>query len=212
MRPGLVAVGAAFALVGAGVIVAVLWAPDAPMVSRTHSAVVDSLAPGDWRQFTLSAVTSSSAELSVRWTASHPVVVDLYYLFSCTNSSTGWCPPFSPIVSWFGNTSGNWTYNGSVVAYYLLYVQGASNLSANFSSTFTEHYRPNTLTLEPLPLAMVLAGGSLLTGVGAVGIYLGLFLPTGVYSPLGGLPPDEPWREDDLGPEDLDTPVGPPPG
>lgn len=201
MRPGLVAVGAAFALVGAGVILAVLWAPDAPSVTRSHGTVVDSLAPGDWRQFTVPATASSSAQLSIQWTASDAVVVDWYYLYHCTNSSTGWCPPFQPIVSWFGNTSGNWSYSGGAAAYYLLYVQDDSNAPVNFSATFVEHYRPSTLTLEPLPLAVVLAGGSLLTGTGAVGLYLGLFLPPGVYSAFAG-PPPELWSEEELAPAD----------
>lgn len=207
MRPGLVAVGAAFALVGAGVIVAVLWAPDATPVTRSHGAVVDSLAPGDWRQFNVPATPSSSAQMSLQWTSSNVVVVDWYYLFSCTNSSTGWCPPFQPIVSWFAVSSGNWSVSGNSASYYLLYVQDASNVSVNFSATFVEHYRPTPLTLEPMPLAVVLAGGSLLTGTGAVALYLGLFLPTGVYSGLVG-PPPEIWSEEELGPEGTE---GPPP-
>ncbi len=196
MRPGLIAIGVAFALLGAGVLVAVLYNADAPSVERTGAVLIDGLPTGDWRYFTVPATAKPSADLGLTWSASAPIAVSWFGTYSC-RSSQGWCIDLVPTESWFDQASGRWGASTAADGVYVLYVQNTNNTSVNFSATFTEDYRPNTLTLLPIPLAVVLAGGSLLIGTGAVALYLGLFLPTGIYTGLGGIP-EELFAGDEL--------------
>jgi hypothetical protein len=186
MRPGLVAVGAAFAIVGAGVIASVLWTADAPTVERNGSVAANNIAPGNWTEFTLPATSSSSASLQLHWSATGSVDVSWILTFSCV-SPLGWCPEPTPAANWSSVRGGNWTHTGTAVALYVLYVQDATNVPINFTGTFVEKYRPAPLALSPLPLAVVITGGSLLLGTGAVAVYLGIFLPSGIYSPIDGI-------------------------
>ncbi len=199
MRPGLVAVGVAFALVGGGVLFSVLWVGNAPQVERTGSVLIDGLPTGDWRYFNIPATAKASADLSLAWSASAPIAVSWFGTYSC-RSAQGWCTDLVPTDSWFGAASGRWAATTAAVGYYVLYVQNTGNASINFSAAFAEDYQPNSLTLLPIPLAVVIAGGSLLIGTGAVVLYLGLFLPTGIYSGLGGLP-EELLGAEGFGPE-----------
>lgn len=183
MRPGLVAVGAAFALVGAGVILAVLWTEDAPTVPRSSTVAIDNLGAGNPALFTLNAAAAAYAQITLHWIASANVSVNWYLTVSC-QSSTGWCIESAPAATWPSGTSGSWSHSGTAISVYVLAVQDASTSSVNFSASFLEKYQPAPLALPLLPLGIVLTGGSLLAGTGAVVLYLGLFLPSGVYSPL----------------------------
>lgn len=212
MRPWLVAVGAAFALVGAGVIVVVLTPPDAPTVGKTGDIAIDGLAPSGWRLVAVPAVAASDASIAITWNATGPAAVSFYPTTSC-RSPAGWCVDPSPLYSWFNNLSGTWSSSGAAVGLYAVYVQDTTNTSISFTATFSEEYHPALLTLLPIPLAVVLAGGSLLIGTGAVGLYLGLFLPSGVFPQLGR-PADSPeaWDTYDDQGEVVGPPVGPPGG
>lgn len=209
MRPGLVAVGAAFAVIGAGVLVSVLYTADAPSVERNGSVAVQNLGPGNWTLFTVPATSQSSATLSLHWSSSAAVAVNWYLTVSC-QSASGWCIETAPVASWFGNTSGSWGSSGGAIALYVLWVQDTANTPVNFSAAFAESYHPTTLTLLPIPLAVVLAGGSLLAGTGAVAIYLGLFLPTGVFSSLDGMSDDFLYGGIDERDEPSEPPAPPP--
>lgn len=183
MRPGLVAVGAAFVLVGAGLIVAVLWPANAPEVQRNGSVAIESLNPGNFTVVTVPANVASAASISLRWSATAAVDVDWFLTFPC-QSATGWCYEPQPAASWSSATSGTWTHSGAAPALYVLYVQNAVTTPVNVSASFVENYHPSPLALPLLPLALVLTGGSLLLGTGAVALYLGMFLPAGIFSPL----------------------------
>lgn len=197
MRPGLVAVGVAFVLVGASIIITVLLPNNATSVERTSTAVVDQLAPGDYHWFDFSATGKASGSLSLSWVASGKVAVTWYQLSSCSGS-TGSCFNSTALHQWFSTTSGTWSTSGSVASLYRLWVQDNANQSINFSASLSEVYHPLPLALQLIPLALVLSGGSLLIGTGAVAVYLGLFLPSGTFEGFGAPPPV---------PDDLGTPA-----
>ncbi len=188
MRPGLVAVGVVFVVLGAAVIAAVLISSDAPTLTRTGTVRLIDLTPGENRTITLPATPSPSADLTLHWIASNATRVEWFASVSCTQSPVGWCFQPKPAASWFSNTSGYWSYSGTAASIYGLFVSDPSNVSVNLSATFTENYRASPLPLTLVPLLVVLAAGALLAGTGGVGVYLGLFLPTGVYSSIAGVP------------------------
>ena len=213
MRVGLVAVGAAFSVVGAAVIVGILYPGDDPTVSRSSLADADGLAKGDWKPFVLPASASSPATVTLTWVASTgdlltPAAVNVSFY------SAHACPPAadpcldSPVLaSWTDQAAGRWSASGGSGSLYVLYVDvsGSSNSTVNFSATFAEQYRTGPMPLPMLAFSFTMVGGGLLTGVGAVALYLGLFLPAGVYAPSSALGPEGDRTPDD----DAGTP---PPG
>ncbi len=216
MRPGLVAVGAAFAIVGAAVIVGVLYPGDDPAVVRSSAAEVDGLTSGAWRPFVLPSTPRAPFALTLTWASNGPapnatsdVNVSLYPAQPCP-PATEPCVDPPVLASWTLRASGQWSGPGTDEPEYLLFVNApdSRNVSINFSATFLEQYRAGTQTLPTVPLALTIVGGGLLAGVGAVALYLGLFLPSGVYDPLlGGDPGTEPEEavdgasDDDPGPD-----------
>ncbi len=198
MRPGLVAVGGAFAAVGIAVIVVGIMPVTSPPLTRTGTAAVSDLAGGDTRSFYLVATSVSSAEMAVNWTATSAMVVSWYATTACS-TPPNWCAVSPALDSWTNVRSGRWSASGDAGSRYLLYVEteppagGAPATSANFSATFTEHYQILSRVALSVPFLLTMSAGGLLAGVGAVALYLGLFLPSGVYG-------DE--LDDEFGPDD----------
>lgn len=194
--------GVAFALVGAAVIAGIVYPGDTPTVKQSSSADVVDLPGGQWRSFLLPAVGATPATLTISWTASAAVNVSWYAVRAC-NMPTGTCVVTPPLKAWVENLSGRWSATGSAGTLYELLVYSAvgHNTTVDFSGTFTEQYRTGPLTLPMLPFLLTMAGGSLLAGVGAVALYLGLFLPSGVFAPFDRPPP----ATDDVPAEPLET-------
>jgi hypothetical protein len=212
MRPGLLAIGAAFAVVGAGVIAAVTYPGDDPLGSRTGTVVIDDLTPGTWQLVPLPAEPSSFASLSFTWYSTEPVHLDWYVATTqpgCTQYTFyGICPVKPQLAEWSNNVTGHWAESGDSSSMYCLWISTATNTSATVSATLSESYAMGPLPLPMWPLAWAIAGGSLLLGVGGVALYLGLFLPSGVYRTDGEF---EPGGDASLDPIDEDGP-GPPSG
>ena len=180
------AVGAVFALVGAAVIWAIAAPGDDSQNSRAATEAVDHLAGSSWRTFNVTAASSRSATLTINWTSTGPVTVSWYATTSCSTPPHT-CAVNPPLDSWSGEKSGRWSASGASGTRYLLYVEAwptTDNGTVNFTATFNERYRASDLSLPTLAFAVTLAGGALLAGMGAVAVYLGLFLPTGVYGPF----------------------------
>jgi hypothetical protein len=204
VRPGLVAVGAVFALVGAAVIVGLVYPGDNPTVERGASDRVADLPGGEWRSIVVTAVASSPASVMFNWTASGLVNVTWYAAYNCTPAPHT-CIVLPALQSWFASTSGHWAVSGTAYSVYEFEVVSSGSITSvtNFSATFTEQYRVSERSLPMIPFIVTMAGGSLLAGVGAVALYLGLFLPSGVYGPFDAPPKDE------LGPIDPQDPPEP---
>lgn len=182
MRPGLLAVGAALAIVGAGVIYVLVEPADASHQIRTSDAVINDLAAGSWRTATLPTSASGHATFTFAWYATASARVDLYALFACKEPG-GYCTALPAVASWPGGSNATWTATGSAGAMYEVWVEpvATANESINFSAVLTETYSVGEFAL-PLPgFAVAMTGGGLLAGIGGVAIYLGLFLPSGVY-------------------------------
>jgi len=193
VRVGLVVVGAAIALVGAGVIVAIIDPGDNPPLDRMSAADVQDLSTGNWRTFVMHTTPANRATLSLSWSATAPASVRLYALYSCSEPP-GYCPESPAIETWPGGLNGSWSASGAVGSEYELWVEPTSltNVTLNFTAAFSETYHNGPLSLPLYAFLVTLSGGAVLAGIGGVVLYLGLFLPAGVYRPLdepaGGLP------------------------
>ncbi len=209
MRPGLVAVGAAFLLVGVAVTVGLLNPGNDPTVERTGSAAVPMLPAGEWRPLCFAATASQAATLSLSWASTAPANVSLYAVGTPCPTATTTGPP---LWSWSRALGGSDTATVAASSEYEIIVTapGGGSAPLNFSASFDEHYRTGALTLPLVPFVVTMVGASMLTGMGAVALYLGLFLPSGVYGPLDA----EPYPEGAAGSGRSDAPSPPakPPG
>jgi hypothetical protein len=204
MRTGLVAVGAAIAIVGASVIVAVALPLNSPDLARISTAEKDGLAPqANWSD-EFATVRGAEVSVTFSWVATGPAQVRWYETTPC-DGGTSYCIEGGALQSWSDNDSGRWATSGSPSAVYCVEVFVPENASPlNFSADFQESYHASALPLPELPMILTLTGGALLVGIGAIATYLGLFLPAGTYAEpeLGPMPEED----DDDGFEDLRGP------
>jgi hypothetical protein len=200
------AVGSAFLIVGAAVIVGLLNPGYDPSVERSGSGEVPLLPAGDWRPLCFPATASGAAALSLSWSASSLVNVSLYAVSPPCPTATVSGPP---LWTWQDAIGGSKAATVPTASWYELVVTapGGSGPPVNFTASLNERYRIGTLTLPLVPFLLTMVGASMLAGMGAVALYLGLFLPSGVFSPLEGepTPPD-----DEVGPPPGAPPVRPP--
>lgn len=212
VRLGLVALGVAFAVLGAAVLVAVIDPVDDPMLTRSSNVAIDALPAGSWRTVIVNASSASPATISIGWNSTGEVIVAWYATAPCSTPPSYRCKTSPALASW-GPTqrSGYWSATGDSGPAYMLSVETSPSASVNFTAEFTERYRSSDLSLPLVAFAVTVAGGSILAGVGGVLLYLGLFLPSGVYAPYDEPSDAEEPRDDSTAPTSS-PPSGPPSG
>jgi hypothetical protein len=178
-----VLVGLSLAVVGAGVIAAVLTPVQSPPITQTRSTSLQNYISGSWQYDALHMVATSSASEFLEWNASGPMSVTLYPAEPCT-STLGACPQGAQLAAWTDKPGGTWKGSGPATSVYLLaFLSDTPNGSANFSAELGETYRTLGPALPPAPFALAVAGGGVLLGIGGLATYLGLFLPSNALGP-----------------------------
>ncbi|MFY9717256.1 MAG: hypothetical protein WAK40_04910 [Thermoplasmata archaeon] len=184
MRTGLLAVGAAMVIVGAGVAIAVTMPFTSPGTSRTVQTWDSQVRAGTSKTYDVPASPSNSAAMQFDWNSTNATMVVWYVAGPCP-TTPGWCLE-GAIKSWTaGNTSGNWSGFGPAASGYCLFIHDSGSAPINFTGEFVESVPTPGHHLPMIPFAIVLSGGSILMGIGGLSIYLGLFLPSGTYGPRG---------------------------
>jgi hypothetical protein len=178
MRPWLVILGVAFVLIGLGAIAALALTPSPSVSQQATSQLNGQLTPGG--SSASSVVPASNAThgtVTVRWSSSEPLTVRL--LFLCPSGSTG-CDNLT-VAAWPSNSSGSATFSGLLHWQYVLSWQTPVGTSATFSFSARATW---TVALPP-PAANGIAevACGLLAAVGAVALFLGLFLRGGFRRP-----------------------------
>jgi hypothetical protein len=198
VRGGLLVAGVAIAVVGAGLMVSLFFLPGTPTDTRSASDSIADLGANSSRSWTIPEEVAVSGTLQLSWTTSGPANVYLSKTSTCP-VGTGLCPVAPPIATWYGNLSGTWSLTGPVTAAYLLTVTNPGHTPISFSGTLTETYVVPTAAQAVPAWALILLGGLVLLGIGAIAVFLGLFLPPGVYRP----PSPGMGRYDELGDDGL---------
>jgi hypothetical protein len=178
MRPWLVFLGVAFVLVGGAGAASLLLLPQ-PTVSQTATSQLDG-------HFTPEATTvsvlvpaanASHGTLSLRWTSTTPVAVQL--ATACPPGPPG-CRP-TVLVAWPANLSGSFSFTGGLRGQYLLSWSTPQTSPATFgfstSATWTVSVAPTIANV------IAEAASGLLAAVGVVALFLGLFLRAGYRRP-----------------------------
>jgi hypothetical protein len=214
VRAGLFVAGAAVAIIGAGVLVAALTFATGPTVTQFDPVTVASLPGHSSYSPELDGVNQSSATTHVVWASSQSLLVTIYSAVPCPQNK-GVCPSSQAMQSWWDN-SGSWSATGSLSFPLFLNITNPNATPVTFSGSLVETYTTSALSNPTWALFLPLIGAIVLIAIGGVGIFLGMFLPQGVYSGAGrGGPGYDDLGEDDLGDDDEVDPLGedePPPG
>jgi hypothetical protein len=220
VRTGLLAVGLALALVGAGVTLSGFLIPTGHSTTeaRLNTISAPNIAYEQTRVGLIWMTNTSSGTLAFSWSATHAITVAIYQGVPCS-SGAHYCASGAPMVDWPSNSSGAWNRSGGMTFPFLLSMQNVQVTNATLRGTLAESFVIDTPTLPTWAVFTILAGGVLLVAMGGVAVFLGLFLRSGVYSRPESVPPryaheldrvddplDEPFDE-----EELDSDEGPPP-
>ena len=187
VRPGLVTVGVAFLVLGGATLAAVHLFPGGPPTDQQTTVVppvfVNSHGGGQQR---LTGVNSSNGAFHVHRSSTTPLTVALYDAPGCAPS--GACVLTQPLASWPANASGNATFSGALAFPFVLVWTNPGPSPGSFSADAVETYHPDG-GLPALTTLLIDGTAGTLVAVGAVGLFLGLFLRGGVYSRPPPAPP-----------------------
>ncbi len=207
MRPWLVSIGVAFLVVGGAALASLYAASDAPNHEQVDSTSTVEVNPTIWALTApLWGENGSAPSFYVHWQSTVPVQVTLLDGAgsrcpgggSSCGSQAIVCP--CPVTNWTDRLSGNWS--SSQALDYPYYVRalavGADPGIMTVYATGTAVIDQPSYTLQRITGTFA---GSAAVLVGAVALFLGLFLRA---SPYAAPPPVIP-----LSPEDLDELYGP---
>ncbi|MCI4364555.1 MAG: hypothetical protein L3K10_00600 [Thermoplasmata archaeon] len=214
MRTGLVVVGVALAVVGAGLTLSAFFEPGAPSLTQVNPLAAPNLQPGLPRTMVVWLQNTSSGSLELNWVSSSNVNVSFYRATNCgflgVVKPSDYCPDGPPIVSWASNASGHWNTTGRISFPCLLNLQNPGPKTVNVTAVFDEVWASTGPKVPTWVTLSTIAGGIACISIGGVAIFLGLFLRSGVYarppreesldevrSPRGGGPEKGPSDDSD---------------
>ncbi|MCI4342362.1 MAG: hypothetical protein L3K11_08355 [Thermoplasmata archaeon] len=191
MRPGLVVLGSALALLGVLTVgVALDVGPPPGHTSDSTSQVTWTVNGGGRLQSP--PFWGLNGSLRTSWQATVSVTVVLYG-GSCPNTLP--CDPSKlPVANWTNQTQGSWGTDAPPLYPYHLTISNPGHSSSTVSVTW--HSSQVSPSGPIYSITQIVAGlsGAVLAAIGGVAIFLGLFLRRNVY---GGRPPLTSQHADD---------------
>lgn len=202
MRTGLLAAGVAVAVIGVGVLFASLSFSSGPAVTQFDPVEVSTLAPYAYYTQQLDGTNQTTASVELSWASSQKLAVAVYTAVSCPHI-TGICPSASAVVTWYDD-SGHWSWSGPLSFPLFLNLSNPNASTVAFAGSLIETYTTSALANPSWNLFVPLMGAAVLIVIGGVAVFLGLFLPTGVYA--GDRIPGSAYDDEDEEDEDGDDP------
>jgi hypothetical protein len=198
VRPWLVVLGSIIAVIGVGLVISLFLLLGGTVTTGQFRIDNPAIGPhSNWVEV-VSRPISTQSSVSISWTTTAPANVTLTPAAPCS-SVLGVCPTGPPVLNWTLVQSGKGTGASGNVSQYLLEVRNPGASTIAFTGVVSVNYNPN----PPLPvwsLGLILVAGIILLAIGGIAVFLGLFLPTGVY--------DEP-EDPSLGPFEPPPPEPP---
>lgn len=185
VRPGLVAVGVGFVVLGAGAIAAFLLVPQRSVTSDDATLIGPVPTPpgATPHAAVITGTNTSDGSFTVHWRSTAPTVVDVYDISTCRTPSTQ-CALATPLAAWNATGSGMWEGSGTLAFPVLLVWSVPGNASGTFQATSDEQWTVRA-SIPMLTLVLVYGSGGALAIVGGLALFLGLFLRGGVYRTAG---------------------------
>ncbi|MCI4363335.1 MAG: hypothetical protein L3K13_03410 [Thermoplasmata archaeon] len=203
MRPGLVAIGTAFLVLGAVAAGASLSQPSPPSRTETSTAQWSWSVPSDGA-YQSPLLWGLNGSFGISWSAS--VLVSATLFGSAPGSGK---TLFASVYSWPNVTRGSWSAEGAPsYPYYLVFTSSARSSGSIAASTQSSNSVPPPAT-DMLALVAGTLAGVTLVGLGGIALFLGLFLRGNL---LGRRPPLVSQRAEDVGAIAEQYPPPPPSG
>jgi hypothetical protein len=179
VRTGLVVLGTLIAVIGAGLII-VLFVLSGGSTTSSRTSFADPALSGHSNQtWTIAGPPWSGGSISIVWTTSADANVTLIPATSCVGPS-GFCPVGPAVLNWTMATSGKGTVASTNASLYVLRVMNSGGNPLTFSAQVSVTYSPG-VPFGMWIMVTIIAGGVTLLVIGGVALFLGLFLPGGVY-------------------------------
>lgn len=193
------AIGILLAVLGAGLVLTLFFLSTGPSTTTQIRPEDPSLSPGAPQSWVVPGPTGGSGTITLSWTASAAADVNLWPATTCA-SPGGFCPTGVPALNWSNSLSGKGTLASATGATYILIVSDPGGAPLRFQGVVSVTYTPGT-PVAAWSWGLIAAGGIALLTIGGIAIFLGLYLPPGVYrdpdsQPVArrhpSLPPDDP--------------------
>jgi hypothetical protein len=181
VRKGLLIVGIGVAIVGSTFIATIISLPPPPSQMSAATLDVPYLLDNSTATSRISPASAPSANIYLSWVSDYPIAVSLYDRLPCAPQGPS-CTPTAPLVSWTRNASGNWSSSGGIDLPVYVVLTNNGSTPATVSGTIVATYVPSAPYLPTWSLIALVTGALVLLGIGAVAIFLGLFLRAGIYS------------------------------
>jgi len=208
VRKGLAFTGVAVALVGAGVLLVAISLSSGTSGSIVEGVSAPVIAANTNYTHVIPSSPQRSAAVIFAWSSTRSVQVSLYVAGGCPNQTVGYvCPSGGALKHWWSET-GTWSWSGAVTEPWLLIVVNPNSTAAALNGTLVESYPAPTSFSSGINLVVLLVGSILLIGIGALALFLGLFLRGGVYQPRPepvGQPDSSILDHDDLDDDDWES-------
>jgi hypothetical protein len=139
-----------------------------------------SLPPDTPEYALLQGSNSSSGAMTISWSGSVTTSVRVYEAPGCRAASLA-CAQGAPIHSWSVALSGSWSSNGPLVFPYLVIWNTTDPNGGTWGLTAVET-QTTSIPTALWQTAVIDAAGAALAVIGAVALFLGLFLRGGAFS------------------------------
>ncbi len=181
MRPGLVTVGVLFAVLAAGMLLAVNLSPTTSENRDWFTLPPQPLASNASASYALLQGTDTTAgTLTLHWSATASARVALFAAAGCPVAAPS-CASGTPLVQWAGARYGNWSTAGDLRFPYLLVWSGAASAASGTFSANGLESSPGATGYLSVGSLVIDGGAVTLAVIGGVAIFLGLFLRGDVY-------------------------------
>ena len=195
MRKGLLIVGLGVAIVGATFIATLVSLPPPPSQISASTLDFPYILTNSSKTSKITPADAPSATMYFSWVSDYSIAVSLYDAVPCAPGNRS-CTSTPALVSWVENSSGDWNSSGRVDLPVYVVLTNNGSTPVTVSGTVVATYVPSTPYLPTWSLVALVTGAIVLLGIGAVAIFLGLFLPGGVYARPPSSPPES-IAEDD---------------
>jgi len=179
VRTWLVVLGLVIAVLGAALILTLFALSQSSATTTQFTPQETGLGAHLNQTWVVPAPAPGAGSIGLSWTATPAANVSLWPATPCSNP-LGFCPTGTAALSWSSAASGKGTVSSAVSSTYVLVLVNPGSGPLKFSGVVTVIYGSGPV-LPVWSWGLIALGGLALMAIGGIALFLGLFLPGGVY-------------------------------